>query len=270
LAARAIAAGQTTARDYLASRPIIAEVEAIGRAVLLAEETGCALHIVHVSTGRGVELIAAAKARGVDVSCETCPHYLLFTEDDLERLGAIAKCAPPLRPAPEQDALWRHLAAGDIAMVASDHSPAPATMKTGNDFFRIWGGISGIQATLSALLSAGHHQRRLPLPRIAGLLAGNVARRFRLPAKGRIAPGADADLALVALDHAWQHSRDDLHDRHRLSPFVDQRFRGRVRRTLLRGETIYQDGTFTSAPRGRLLRPEPVPAPASPPNRVAS
>ena len=89
-------------RDYLRSRPVVAELEAIERAILFAEETGCALHIVHVSTGRGVALVAEARARGVDVSCETCPHYLVLTEDDVERLGAVAKCAPPLRPRGEQ------------------------------------------------------------------------------------------------------------------------------------------------------------------------
>src|SRR4051794_2957870 len=96
LAARAVAAGHTDACDYLASRPALAEIEAIMRAILFAEETGCALHVVHVSTGRGVAEIAAARARGVDVTAETCPHYLVFDEDDLERLGVVAKCAPPL------------------------------------------------------------------------------------------------------------------------------------------------------------------------------
>ena len=259
LAARAVAAGRSSARDYLASRPAIAETEAIARAILLAEEAGCALHIVHVSTGRGVELIAAARARGVDVSAETCPHYLLFTEDDLERLGAIAKCAPPLRPAEEQAALWRHLVTGGLSMVASDHSPAPASMKTGDDFFRIWGGTAGIQSTLPALLDAGHNRRGLLLNRVANLTSGYVARRFRLHQKGRIEPGTDADLALVRLDQEWLLTADGLHDRHKLSPYVGRRFRGRVERTLLRGDTIYLDGRFAATPRGRLLRPNQEP-----------
>ncbi|MDQ3692718.1 MAG: allantoinase [Chloroflexota bacterium] len=267
LAARAIAAGQTTARDYLASRPVIAELEAISRAILLAEEAGCALHVVHVSTGRGFELIAAAKARGVDVSCETCPHYLFFTEDDIERLGAIAKCAPPLRSGPEQTALWDKLRSGELPMVASDHSPAPATMKGGDDFFQVWGGISGCQSTLPALLTAGYHQRGLSLPLIASLSAGYVAHRFRLPAKGRLEPGADADIALVDLEHVWTLSAGDLHDRHKLSPFTGQAFRGVVRRTLLRGHTIFRDGQFSANPAGRLVRPEPR---AEPPPGQAS
>ncbi len=136
LAHRAIVQGRTGIRDYLNSRPVIAELEAIQRAILFAQETGCALHIVHVSSGRGISLVAEARVRGIDVSCETCTHYLVLTEEDVEELGAVAKCAPPLRPQTEQDALWQQLFAGNIPMVTSDHSPAPATMKTSPDFFK--------------------------------------------------------------------------------------------------------------------------------------
>jgi allantoinase len=111
------------ARAFLASRPVVAELEAIGRAIAFAAETGCALHVVHVSSGRGVALVAAARARGVDVTCETCPHYLVLDADDAERLGAAAKCAPPLRDAGERAALWAALEAGDVDVVATDHSP---------------------------------------------------------------------------------------------------------------------------------------------------
>jgi allantoinase len=256
LAARAVTAGQITARDYLASRPAIAEVEAIDRAVLFAEETGCALHIVHVSTGRGVARVVAARARGLDVTCETCPHYLVLTEDDLEAIGGRAKCAPPLRPAAEGAALWRALMAEEIAFVASDHSPAPADLKTGGDVFRIWGGIAGCQSTLPLLLTEGHHTRGMSLPAIAAVLSGAVARRFRLPAKGRLAVGADADLTLVNLGAAWTLTVDDLRDRHRLSPFVGRSFQGRVVRTLLRGSTTFLDGEVIPGSVGRLVRPE--------------
>jgi allantoinase len=112
-------------RAWVASRPPLAELAAIERAIALAEQTGCSLHVVHVSTGAGVAAVAEASARGADVTCETCPHYLALTEEDLERLGTLAKCAPPLRPAAEREALWEHLARGRIALVASDHSPCP-------------------------------------------------------------------------------------------------------------------------------------------------
>ncbi|MGH2532592.1 MAG: allantoinase [Thermomicrobiales bacterium] len=256
LAQRAVAAGKTGVRDYLASRPIIAEVEAIGRAITFAEETGCALHVVHVSTGRGVAAVTAARARGVDVTCETCPHYLVFTEEDVEAIGALAKCAPPIRSAAERDALWQLLETGEIALIASDHSPAPPEMKQHDDVFQIWGGISGIQSTLPIMLSDGHHGRGLSLSRVAAVTATNAARRFRLPNKGRIAPGFDADLALVDLGADQTPRPDDLHDRHRQSPYAGRTFRGRVVRTLLRGETIYLNGAIVAKPVGRLVRPE--------------
>ncbi len=254
LAQRALAAGRTGMRDYLASRPVVAELEAIGRAICFAEATGCALHIVHVSSGRGVALVVEARSRGVDVTCETCAHYLVFTEEDAVRLGAVAKCAPPLRPQAEQDALWAHIFSGTLPMVTSDHSPAPPAMKEGDDFFAIWGGIAGCQSTLAALLTAGG-ERDLPLPTLAALVAGNAARRSALPEKGRLAVGVDADLALVDLAHESVLSSADLCYRHQLSPYVGRRFRGRVVRTLVRGETVAQDGHVVGEARGRLVRP---------------
>lgn len=255
LARRSAAAGRVGVRDYLASRPVVAELEAIGRALCFAEATGCTLHIVHVSSGRGVALAAEARARGVDVSCETCPHYLLFTDEDAERLGAVAKCAPPLRPAAEVEALWAHLLAGTLPIVASDHSPAPPAMKVAPDFFAVWGGIAGCQSSLAALLTAGAG-RGLGLPAVAGLLAGNAARRFGLAGKGAIAVGHDADLALVDLAQEYTLAAGDLRYRHRQSPYVGMRLRGRVARTLVRGRTVVRDGQVVGHPCGRLVRPQ--------------
>jgi allantoinase len=255
LAERAIGEGRTGIRDYLASRPVVAELEAIGRAILLAEETGCALHIVHVSSGRGVRLVVEARKRGLDVSCETCPHYLVLTEEDVEALGAVAKCAPPVRPAGERDALWRHIMQGDLPMVASDHSPAPPGLKSDASFFRVWGGISGCQTLLPLLLTEGYHARELPLARIASLAAGYAASRFRLAHKGQLTTGYDADLAFVDLAATYELHADDLYYRHPQSPYLGRTLRGRVVRTLVRGQTIYADGAFAPKPIGQLVRP---------------
>ena len=254
-AARAIAEGRTGIRDYLASRPIVAELEAIERAILFTEETGCALHVVHVSTGRGVALVAAARQRGVDVSCETCPHYLVFTEEDVEAIGALAKCAPPIRSAAERDQLWGYLADGTLPMVASDHSPAPASMKSDPNFFRVWGGMSGCQALLQLMLTEGYHSRALPLALIARVTAEHVAQRFRLPRKGQLAIGADADLALVDLGATTTLQSQDLFYRHPHSPYVGRQLRGCIVRTILRGRTVYRDGKIVSNPIGRLVTP---------------
>jgi allantoinase len=228
--ARLLAPAGTGWRDWCRSRPREAEHDAIEKALGFAEETGCSLHVVHVSTGRGVRLVADAQERGVDATCETCPHYLFLDEDDAVALGAVAKCAPPLRPRTEQDDLWSELLAGNVLFVASDHSPAPPELKQG-DAFAAWGGISGCQSLLSLLLS----DDRLDPAAAARLAATAPAVRFRLAGKGRIERGADADVALVALDDPWTLAADDLHYRHRHSPYVGRRFRARVVRTLVRG-----------------------------------
>jgi allantoinase len=255
LARRARAEGRTGVRDYLASRPVVAEVEAIARAILLAGETGCALHVVHVSTGRGVALVAQARARGIDVTCEVCPHHLVLDEEDAVRLGAIAKCAPPLRPAAETRALWSALAAGDVAIVSSDHSPSPPDLKEGEDAFATWGGIAGAQSSLELLLGDGVRDGRIALPAVAELFAAAAARRFALGGKGVMAPGADADLVLADLDAEYVLRAQDLRSRHPISPYVGRTIRGRVARTVLRGVTVARDGEPVGERRGRLLTP---------------
>jgi allantoinase len=234
----------------------VAELDAIQRALLFAAETHAALHIVHISTGRGVALAAEARAKGVDVSAETCAHYLRFTEEDVERLGAIAKCAPPLRAANDARELWDELLAGHVDIVASDHSPTEPAKKAG-DFIAAWGGIAGVQSTLPVLLDEGYHRRRVPLERIAQLIATLPARRFRIARKGALAPGHDADLVLVDPEQTFTLHEEDLLQRHKTSPYVGQTFRGTIRRTLRRGETIFADGTVTARGGGRFVRPEP-------------
>ena len=220
----------------------------------LLRETGAKLHIVHVSTCRGVAVAAAARTRGANITIETCPHYLYFTGEDLERIGATAKCAPPLRDAAEQQRLWDQLLRGTVDIVASDHSPAPEELKSG-PFFQVWGGIAGVQSTFAVLLEAGHYRRGLPLEHIACLIADAPARRFRIANKGRIAPGADADLTLIDLAEPRILSEADLFQRHAITPYLNETFRGVVHRTIRRGETIFADGAITAETNGLLIRP---------------
>ncbi len=153
LAQRLRSAGKKEWKDYLNSRPVEAELIAIRTALDLAGETGCRLHVVHVSCPEGVELIAEARQKGINVSVETCPHYLLLTEEDLEKLGAPAKCAPPLRNEGCRSALWNQMRAGLVDTLGSDHSPAPMEMKLSTDAFSVWGGISGCQHGLALVLA---------------------------------------------------------------------------------------------------------------------
>jgi allantoinase len=241
-------------RDFLASRPVAAELDAIQRALTFARDTGVALHIVHVSSGAGIAMAVDARANGVDVSAETCPHYLFFTEEDLERLGTVAKCAPPLRSTEERDALWDHLRRGRIDIVASDHSPTEPALKAG-DFMSAWGGIAGVQSTLAVLLDRSHEQRGLPFERIAAVLAEAPARRFHIPRKGALAPGGDADLVLIDPAESYTLTAGRLLQRHKTSPYLGESFEGVVTRTIRRGETIFEDGRITAAAGGTLVRP---------------
>ncbi len=254
LAARARAKGQVGARDYLASRPLVAENEAIGRAIALAADAGCALHIVHVSSGEGVRLVMAARAAGVDVTCETCPHYLFFTGDDVERIGPLAKCAPPLRDAPVRDALRAAVIRGDVDFLASDHSPAPPSMKTGDDFFAIWGGISGCQHLLAAAMT-GFGGHALDPVTVARLLSGNVAARFRLRGKGAIVVGNDADLTWGRIVNPAPLAADRVRYRHPASIWDEVAFRYRTVGTAVRGTIVVEDGRLTDQRPGRLVRP---------------
>lgn len=255
LASRARASGRTDVAAYLSTRPPEAEWQAIELALALAAETGCSLHIVHVSTGRGVALVAEARSAGVDATCETCPHYLVLTEEDFERLGNIAKCAPPLRPSASREELWAAIADRTLPMVASDHSPCPPSLKDG-DVMSSWGGIDGAQTTLALLLSEGHHLRGVPLELVAEIASAFPARRFGLAGKGSVEIGNDADLALVALDDRHRLERDALLTRHRQSPFVGRPMHGRVLATVLRGELVHQHGLPTGPPRGRMRSPQ--------------
>lgn len=258
-AARLRGAGRHDRQAWLDSRPAFAEQEAIGRALLLARAAGARLHIVHVSTAEGVDMVRAAQAAGQPVSCETCPHYLLLDEEDFLALGSVAKCAPPLRPRAMVEALWRRVLAGEVDMLASDHSPCPTEAKRrgDDDIWQAWGGISGVQTSLPLLLDEGVHRRGMPLPLLVRLMSANPARLFGLaPAKGSLAVGADADCVLVDPDAEWTIDAGALFARHKHSPFHGRRVRGQVRTTILRGQVIFHNGAIVGQPGyGRILRP---------------
>ncbi|WP_066290873.1 allantoinase [Bacillus sp. FJAT-29937] len=243
LASEKISQGKVSARDFVESRPIISEVEAVRRVLSYAELTGCKLHIVHASSRRVVKLINEAKESGLEVTVETCPHYLSLTVKDLEEKGVLAKCAPPLRDEDEVENLWAAVANGEIDVIGSDHSPAPASMKesTGN-IFEGWGGISGAQSTLNILLTEGHFKRKLPLEKIVELTSTNPAKVFGLSNKGTIAADYDADLTLVNLDESFELKKEDLFYRHQHSPYVGMTFKGKVTTTIVGGKVVFENG----------------------------
>jgi allantoinase len=237
-------AGRKDRAAWGEARPIAAELAAIDEAIGFAAETGCRLHIVHVSSAAGIDRISAARARGVTVTAETCPHYLFFDETDLDRIGPLAKCAPPLRAPAEREALWERVLAGAVDLIASDHSPCLVEEKTAgdDDIFAAWGGISGLQSTLPVLLTEGP-KRGLSLSDIVRMTASNPARLFGFhPRKGSLQIGADADLVLVDPDASFALHEDDLFYRNRHSAYCGATFRGRVDMTIARGAVVYRDG----------------------------
>ena len=244
-----------TVRAFLDSRPVVAELEAIQRALLLAKEAGASLHIVHVSCGRGVALAAEARARGVDVSIETCPHYLFFTEEDVERLGAIAKCAPPLRAA-ERSARTLGRARARTRGHRRLRPLAGAALDEERRFHR------GVGRHCRCAVDAGRapRERVITGARCHSSASAPSWRRslrvaFGIRRKGSLEPGMDADLVLVDLNRSVTLAAGDLHQRHALTPYLGHSFRGAVRRTIRRGVTIFNDGRVTATSGGRLIRP---------------
>jgi allantoinase len=234
---------------WLESRPAEAERVAIERLAAAAKATGARVHVVHVSSSEGIAAVARARRTGVDITAETCPHYLAFDANDFS-LGPVLKCAPPIRDG-ARARLWEDVLAGHVDYIASDHSPCTAELKTRghDDVFKAWGGVSGLQSTLPLLMSEGVNERGLPLELLAQVLATRPAKRLGLwPRKGEIRAGTDADFALVDPQREWTLGRDALETRSGLSPYVGRRFRGAVVRTVVRGRTVYAEGQITGSP----------------------
>lgn len=251
-------AGRTSAAAYLRSRPPEVECVAIREALELSGETACALHIVHVSTPEGLALVAAAKRRGVNVTAETCPHYLLLNASAPVKLGAVAKCAPPLRSETRRRQLWAALRAGSIDTLGSDHSPAPPSLKRDADYFALWGGIAGVQHGFELLLDATRASAARDWPRLSACASAAVASRFRLAHKGQLAPGFDADFFLLRPAPARRIESEELLTRHPLSPYLGRKSTVRITHTFVRGQAVWADGRLTPrAPRGHFLAPSP-------------
>jgi allantoinase len=238
---------------WLASRPARAELEAIELVVRLAREFGARIHIVHVSTAEAIPLIRRARADGLRITAETCPHYLTFAAADIGAGATQFKCAPPIRDRANRDALWEALFAGDLQLVASDHSPCPPSMKCPHDgdFMKAWGGISGLEISLAAVWT-GLSSRGGGLERLTEWLSAAPARLAGFEGrKGVIAAGADADLVIWDPNATFAVDAERLHQRHKLTPYAGMTLRGRVDATLIRGHLVHERGMVDHA-HGRL------------------
>jgi allantoinase len=239
---------------FLASRPPAAEETAIGRLVAAARDTGTRTHVVHLADGGALPLLRKARAEGVRVTVETCPHYLTFAAEEIPDGATSFKCCPPIREASHRDALWQALVDGDggppvIDMVVSDHSPCTPELKRPDvgDFGSAWGGIASLQVALPAVWT-GARARGLELAQVVPWMSAAPARLAGLPRKGAISVGRDADLVAFAPEESWRVG--ELLHRNPVTPYTGRELTGVVRRTWLRGREA--DGT----PRGRLLSRE--------------
>jgi allantoinase len=248
---------------YLSTRPPRAELEAVALMVRLAREFDAEVHIVHVACAEAVDAIARAKADGVRITAETCPHYLTFAADEIPDGATEFKCAPPIREAAHRDALWNGLRSGALDLVATDHSPAPEPMKRGGDFVSAWGGIASLEVSLAVVCTGtGVGSRvhdcgrgsRPPYAQIARWMSDAPARLARLAArKGAIAPDHDADLVIWDPDATWTVDPVRLQQRHKLTPYAGRTLRGVVRETYVRGVRVWSDGALSRPCAGELL-----------------
>ncbi|MGH9598989.1 MAG: allantoinase AllB [Terracidiphilus sp.] len=240
---------------YLASRPDAAEVEAITLLIRLAEEFNTPIHIVHLATAQALPLLTEARKRGLPITVETCVHYLWFCAEEIPDGATEFKCAPPIRSMANREALWSALIEGSIDMVTTDHSPCLPAMKRRDEgrWDRAWGGIASLGLALPVLWTA-MRRRGVGIERIAEWMAAAPARLAGLAGhKGALTAGADADMVVFDPGAAWTVAPDDLHFRHKLSPYLGAELEGRVIEMWLRGELVFRLGEFPGKTRGREL-----------------
>jgi allantoinase len=233
---------------FLASHPRAAEEAAIALVLEQARATGGRTHVVHLSDADAVPMLRSARAEGVDVSVETCPHYLTFDAEHVPDGATELKCCPPIREADNREALWAALAAGDVDLVVSDHSPCTASLKASPDFGQAWGGISSVQLGLPVVWT-GARARGYSLVDVVRWMATAPADRVGLTDRGRIAVGARADLVRFAPDASFTVDVARLKHRNAVSAYAGRPLVGEVRETWLRGVPVDDD-----VPRGRLVR----------------
>jgi allantoinase len=241
-------------RTFLGSRPRAAENEAVELMIALSREFDTRVHIVHLSSADAVPLLRRARADGVKITAETCPHYLHFTAEEIADGATEFKCCPPIRERENREELWSGLADGTIDFVVSDHSPCPGEMKLreSGDFMQAWGGIASLQLRLPVVWTEVR-RRGFSLLDMTRWLCANPARQVSLQSrKGTIAVGHDADLVIWKPEEEFVVDAQSLHHRHKITPYAGETLSGVVQKTFLRGRNIY-DGTHLDKPWGHML-----------------
>ncbi|MEL7974229.1 allantoinase AllB [Isoptericola sp. F-RaC21] len=238
-------------RDFLASRPAKAESLAIAGLIDAARATGARAHVLHLSDADSLPMIAAARAEGVRLTVETCPHYLSLDAEHVPDGATAYKCCPPIREQDNQDRLWQGLRDGLIDVVVTDHSPATAELKepASGDFAEAWGGVASLQLGLAVVWTEAR-RREVPLAEVVGWMSAGPAALVGLERKGGIAVGKDADLAVFAPEATFVVDPARLHHKNPVTPYAGRGLTGVVRRTLLRGRPVGDEPTGTLLRRG--------------------
>ena len=242
-------------RSYLASRPPQWEIEAIELLIRLCRETGCAVHIVHLSAADAIPSLRKARAERLPITVETCPHYLCLSAEEIHAGQTQFKCAPPIRSSENQDRLWDGLRDGVIDFIVSDHSPCVPNLKCteSGDFHQAWGGISSLQLGLSSIWTEAK-KRGFSLTDIAKWLCERPARFIGHGKQlGKIAPGYRANMVVWDPNAEFTIQASDLLFKHKISPFIGRSVVGKVHSTYLRGKRIYHEREFQSGPTGQLI-----------------
>ncbi len=250
--------GKTDPQSWFEGRVYEAEPEAIWSVIGVTEKVGNKLHIVHLSTGEGLRIIKWAKNQGIDVTTETCPHYLLFTVNDLNVLGAILKTAPPVRRKEDQLALWEGIKDGSIDFISTDHAAGKfPDEKNKPNFWDNYAGIPGTQLMVPIIFSYGYHSGKLDLSTIQKLLSENAAKRYGLyPQKGITEVGADADFTIVNLNKKWVVDPAKLESKGKYSVVSGVELSGKVEQTIVRGVVVYKSvaGVLCKKGQGKFIK----------------
>jgi dihydroorotase len=252
------ATGRKDLTAFVESRPVISEVEAIHRAALFAQYTQAKIHIFHVSSKDGAQTIQLWKQRGVDITGETCPHYLFLRAEEISaKLGPIARVNPPIRESGHGEFLYQSILDGALDSVTTDHAPHTREEKLEPDIWRGASGFIGVETSIPLMLSEAVHKRGMSLNQLVKLCSENPARIWGLwPQKGSLAVGSDADITIVDLEQEWVIDEQKLHSKHRISPWHGWHGKGKPVATVVRGQVVVLEGQLVAEqPVGRMIRP---------------
>ena len=246
LIARYMNEGRTFPRAHCETRPEVSETESVLRGLEIARAAGVRFHLYHISCSRSVDLVRYYREEGCPVTLETCPHYLVFSEEDMDRLGPKLRINPPMRKKTEPDQLWQRLKKGEIDCVSSDHAPWPLDQKNRPSIFENSCGAPGVETLLPVLFSEGVAKKRISMPLLSRVLMENPASIFGLyPRKGILAPDSDADIIVLDPEKTWTINAEDMHTKAGWTPYEGMEITGKVEMTIVRGKVVFHEGEVT-------------------------